>query len=169
MLNLNLSEIARGEQHVRGEVPPDHRIWDGADLTLKEPLSVDLVARSVGEGVFVRGAIRGRMEMPCRRCLAPAEWEIDAPVELLFETVADEERAALEGEVYPLPSRGDTVDLMEPLREQVLLAVPRYLVCREACRGLCPSCGADLNETGCECVAGEEGGPWDALKKLKFD
>jgi uncharacterized protein len=169
MLNLNLAEIARGEQRVQGAVPVDHPIWEGTDFTLMEPLAVDLVARSVGEGVFVRGSLRGRVQMPCRRCLAPAEWDMHEPVELLFEPLAEQERDALEGEVYPLPTRGDTVDLMEPLREQMLLAVPRYLVCSEACKGLCPTCGINLNETGCDCVPDERGSPWDALKKLKLD
>ena len=55
------------------------------------------------------------------------------------------------------------------LREQLLLRVPAYVVCREECRGLCPQCGANLNETTCACEPEQAASPWDALKKLKFD
>jgi uncharacterized protein len=55
------------------------------------------------------------------------------------------------------------------VREQVLLQVPQFTLCREECRGLCPTCGADLNEGACECVPEQGASPWDALKDVKFD
>ena len=65
--------------------------------------------------------------------------------------------------------RGNEIDLREPLREQLLLHLPEYVACREECRGLCPHCGANRNETECGCVSERLPGPWDALKNVKFD
>jgi uncharacterized protein len=97
-------------------------------------------------------------------------YDIDEAVDLLFEPIRDEdEAAALSGEVYPLPPRGDQVDLLPALREQLLLRVPDHVVCDEACRGLCPQCGTDLNRAACSCVPETAPGPWEALRKLKFD
>ena len=73
------------------------------------------------------------------------------------------------GEVYPLPVRGTELDLTEAVREQLLLQVPAYVLCREACAGLCPRCGADRNDGECGCAPPDEGSPWAALKKLTFD
>ena len=170
MLNLSLTAVSRGEVRVEGAVAPDDPIWEDTDLALAEPMHVDLTARSVGDGVLVRGRLRTRLDLECRRCLTPVEHAIDEPVELLFEPLADEEEeVALSGEVYPLPDRGDLVDLRPALREQLLLRVPDHVVCDEGCRGLCPQCGADLNQTTCSCEPAPEPGAWEALKKLKFD
>ena len=52
------------------------------------------------------------------------------------------------------------------LREELILRVPDYVVCSESCRGLCPSCGVNLNETTCECVPEAESSPWSVLLPL---
>ena len=49
--------------------------------------------------------------------------------------------------------------------EQWLLDVPGYALCREDCKGLCPTCGADLNEGECECPPAADS-RWDALRKI---
>lgn len=168
MLKLNLAAVERGEVRVREDVPPDHPMWKGTDLVLREPLQVELQARSVGEGIFLRGRLRTTLELHCRRCLAVTEREVDEPVDLLFQEL-DEEDEDAGGEVYPIPPRGTELDLEHAVREQLLLRVPRFVVCRDECRGLCPRCGADLNEAPCDCAPEEEPSPWDALRKIKFD
>lgn len=170
MLNLSLTAVARGEVAVAGEVSTDDAMWEGTALALAEPMRVELRAHSVGEGIFVRGRMQTRLELECRRCLTPVEQAVDVDVDLLYEPLADEdEEVALSGEVYPLPPRGDQIDLRPALREQLLLQVPDYVVCEEDCRGLCPKCGTDLNRATCSCVPEAGPSPWDALTKLKFD
>lgn len=166
---LSLAEVSRGETRIEGDISPDDPLWEGLDFRLLEPLRVDLAGQSVGEGVLVRGRIHTRLGLECRRCLAPVEGEVDDEVTLLYEPLAEEDEDDLAGELYPLPGRGDALDLGPALREQLIIRVPDYVVCSEACRGLCPTCGANLNETSCECVPEEEASPWNALKNLKFD
>ena len=166
---LSLNEVSRGEARFTGDVSPDDPLWEGSDVRLQEPLRVDLRAQTVGDGVLVRGRMYTRVTQECRRCLAPVEAEVDDDVTLLFEPLGDDEEAELVGEVYPLPERGDALDLGPALREELILRLPDLVVCSESCRGLCPTCGANLNETTCECVPVEESSPWTALKNLKFD
>lgn len=168
MLNLSLTALDRGEVTIREQVPADDAMWDGAEVALAEPLEVDLTARSVGDGVFVRGRLRTRVRMACRRCLASADGEIDDTVDLLFEPLTDEDEGA-DGEVYALPEKGDELDLREAVREQVLLRAPQFALCSDDCRGLCPQCGTELNTETCECVPEQAQSPWDALRNVKFD
>ncbi|HEX2202201.1 MAG TPA: DUF177 domain-containing protein [Longimicrobium sp.] len=168
-MKVSLAAVDRGEVQLREQVPPDHPVLTDSGVALSSPLSVDLTARSVGEGVLVRGTLRGAVRTACRRCLAPVEQDVDAEVDLLFMAPTGEEGEEEDGEVYPLPARGDDLDLTDAVREQVLLAVPQYALCQEECRGLCPSCGANLNEGACECVPEAAPSPWDALKNVKFD
>ena len=59
------------------------------------------------------------------------------------------------------------VSQREPaVREQIMLAVPEFVICRETCRGLCPRCGTNLNESDCGCSEPQVDGRWAALKRL---
>ncbi|HEX6041178.1 DUF177 domain-containing protein [Longimicrobium sp.] len=168
MLKVSLTALDRGEVRVREQVPPDDPMWEGAGLSLVAPLDVDLAARSVGEGVFVRGRLRTTVRQACRRCLTSVEQAVDDTVDLFFEPLSEEDQDA-DGEVYPLPARGDELDLRDAVREQLLLRAPEFALCSEECRGLCPQCGADLNTDPCDCVPETAVSPWDALKNVKFD
>lgn len=168
MLKVSLTALDRGDVSVREQVAPDDEMWQDADLTLAAPLDVDLTARSVGDGVFLRGRLRTTVRLACRRCLTSVEQEIDDVVDLLFEPLGPEDEEA-EGEVYPLPEKGDVLDLREAVREQVLLRAPQFSLCSEDCKGLCPQCGTDLNTSECNCVPEQPATPWDALKNVKFD
>lgn len=169
MLNLSLTAISRAEVLVDGVVPASDPLFEGLDLALAEPLRLQLEARSVGEGVLVRGRVHAVLGMECRRCVKPVPYELDETLDILYEPLNEEEEEELGGEVYPLPERGDDLDLRPALREQLLLRVPEYVECSEECRGLCPQCGADLNEESCDCVPASRANPWDALKNVKFD
>jgi uncharacterized protein len=168
MLKVSLTALDRGDVHVREQVSPDDPMWEGAGLTLAAPLDVDLTARSVGEGVYLRGRLRTTVRLACRRCLTSVEQPVDDVVDLLFEPLGPDDVGA-DGEVYPLPERGDEVDLRDAVREQLLLRAPEFVLCTEACRGLCPQCGTDLNTGDCDCVPVQAESPWNALKNVKFD
>jgi uncharacterized protein len=47
---------------------------------------------------------------------------------------------------------GDQVDLSPLVREQIILALPTRPLCRDNCKGLCASCGINLNTQACSCT-----------------
>ena len=167
MLKVHLPALARGEVRVEEQIAADAPLWEGTDVTFAEPVRVDLGARSVGEGVLIRGTARTAVSGHCRRCLTPVRQAVDEVLDFLFLPPEGEDPEDMGGEVYPLPVRGLDLDISEALREQLLLRIPEYPLCRDECRGLCPSCGTDLNEVECSCVPEAAPSPWDALKKLE--
>jgi uncharacterized protein len=169
MLNLSLSAVARGPVPIQEEVPADHDVWAGSGLSLQGPVRLDLEARSVGEGVLVRGEIVATLASECRRCLEPVTVRMRDTLDLLFEPLTGDEEAELGGEVYAMPRVGDALDLGPAIREQLLLRVPGFVLCADSCRGLCPQCGVNRNEKACECVPERAESPWTALKDIKFD
>jgi len=129
-------------------------------------------ASKKGEEVRLRGSIRTTIEVGCDRCLAPQ----NSPLEVEFDTSFIPQSAAdAEAEnVELLPEHlvlaayeGDAIDLDELVREQVLLAIPTRHLCREECKGLCPTCGADLNAAQCACEQREVDPRWAALADWK--
>ena len=63
--------------------------------------------------------------------------------------------------------QGEGLLLEDALREQVLLALPLKVICREDCKGLCPHCGANLNDGQCSCADDVDDPRWTALKDLR--
>jgi uncharacterized protein len=67
---------------------------------------------------------------------------------------------------YPIPEGTNVLDLREPIREELVLNVPPFPLCREDCAGLCDKCGADLNSGSCDCRPDRDP-RWAALEGLK--
>ncbi|HET7232118.1 MAG TPA: YceD family protein, partial [Longimicrobium sp.] len=107
MLHLSLTAVDRGDAHLREQIPPDHAMWNDTGVELATPLVVDLTATDVGEGVLVRGTLATTVRQACRRCLEPVEQEVREHVDLLFTEPAQGDDDVDDGEVYPLPTRGD--------------------------------------------------------------
>ena len=110
----------------------------------KRPMSVTGTLTIVGKNVYVEGEIEYTLNAECSRCLAETEYSAVVPFDEEFTEDKDDS-----GEVYNY-ARG-LVDLSDMVREKVLLSMPQAVLCREDCKGLCPECGANLNETQCGC------------------
>ena len=168
MLTLDIAELERrGKLPVKGELAADLPVWEGVDFTLLEPVAVDLEAQATTTGeVLVRGSVKARMGMECRRCLEPVERELDEEVAILFtppDQLDPEDRG---GEVHKLVTEGNLLELTEAIREEILLAAPRWVLCDPDCKGLCPKCGANWNEKSCDCTFDEPDPRWAALRAL---
>jgi uncharacterized protein len=168
MLVVDLNRLGReGRARIDTDVPPGDPFWAGTETSPEGPLRVEVEAQQAGADVVVRGRLCGEFNLDCRRCLAPVVAGIDEEFGLLFRagtSLEDDEPA----DVLPLP-KGAELDLTAPIREQVLLAVPRYVYCRSECPGLCPHCGRNLNEGPCGCTRQDEDDRWAPLRRLKAD
>jgi DUF177 domain-containing protein len=100
-------------------------------------------------GVDVDGTVRAPWAGICRRCAEPVSGELAIHV---HERYADAPLAGpSDGELYPIVD--DELDLGPLVRDAVVLELPMAPLCRPDCAGLCPRCGANLNEGDCGCVA----------------
>lgn len=165
MLRIDLHRLRReGRARIEAEIPPGDAFWQNLDVAPTGPLSVALEAQQAGPDVVIRGELVGRFGLACSRCLEAVTVGIDEEVGLLYREGEAEE----DGEVLALPD-SDELDLAGPVREQVLLGVPRFAYCRADCRGLCPHCGTNLNEATCGCTVEELDERWAPLRRLKKD
>lgn len=168
MLELDLRALEREPRHIEAALPAEGGPWSDTDLEFAEPPVLEVDAVLTGDrGVHVTGVLRATLVQACRRCLKDVETPIEVELDLLFDPGVQKEEE--EGQVYALEAEAATLDLEPALREQLLLVVPAYPVCREECRGLCPVCGVDLNEETCDCVLEEPDPRWDALRELQVE
>jgi uncharacterized protein len=151
MLQIDLRELARGPVDTPADLAGTDPLFEGLEVMLAEPVRVAGRLQDAGEGRFYwHASLRSRMVGECRRCLAPVAVPIVADVDALFSQDPD---ALEDPSSYPLARDAHVIDLRPAVREELLLAVPRWVVCRDDCRGLCPRCGKDLNAGACGCPA----------------
>ncbi|HYT05238.1 MAG TPA: DUF177 domain-containing protein [Gemmatimonadales bacterium] len=165
MLQVDLRELARGPVETQGQLAGDDPLFEGLEVVLTEPVRVAGRLHAAGEGRFYwHSSLSTRVAGECRRCLVPVTVPILADVHALFSKDPD---ALEDPSAYPLASDATQIDLRPAVREELVLAVPRWVVCRDECRGLCPRCGKDLNAGPCGCPPAPVDGRWAALASLK--
>ena len=138
--------------------------FGGGDYRFNEPLSVKGGISNTGGALALKADISGVMTTQCARCMKDIEVPIDFK---LSETLMRSD----DGETVPededvIVFEGNTVSLDEIIENNFIMNLsPRYL-CSEDCKGLCPKCGADLNEGDCGCEDDEIDPRWAALADM---
>jgi len=170
MLSFDIRSLEYEAAAVSGVLPPDDGVWMEGDFPLPVGEGVRVTGRlaAAGKGrYYFSGHLAGVTQAECRRCLTPFQSEVSAEVHVLFASGDGEDDE--DPDVFPVGgAAGDEIDLRPAVREQWLLEVPAFSVCRPDCKGLCPKCGADLNAGACEC-APETDHRWEALRQLRGD
>jgi DUF177 domain-containing protein len=163
-LLVNAAELLRrpgSERDIHTTLTAAELGLDDARFRPDDQIVVDLSLESLTDGIVVAGSIDVPWHGSCRRCLKPLSEHAISAVDELYQTVVTDPDAF---EIV-----GEQLDLTPMVRELALLDAPLSPLCRADCAGLCPHCGADLNETQCDCEAPRQPSPWDVLDQLKAD
>ena len=158
---------------------------DRAGYRARGPAHVEARLARLGRRVRVEAGVKAPLTTSCKRCLAPVS--VDVPVAFDLTLVPADDRDEGEGlsEVHEHDRgpkggsfsaedaeeetyTGKVIDLDPLVREQILLEVPEYPVCDEQCKGLCPVCGANLNDRECGCDRHVPDPRWAGLKNVKL-
>lgn len=127
---------------------------------------------SNGENVTVVEAdVSACLIIDCSRCLVEVPLESDFSFRTAFvssDQLTEEQEVELDLLDLELSfAEEDEVDLIDVIREQIILNLPAHPLCKEDCKGLCEVCGVDLNTARCDCKKEETDPRWAALKDLK--
>ena len=115
-----------------------------------DPVRVTGEVRNRAGLVTVEADVYAVGRASCARCLEPAEFVCDIPLDLTVTENA--ENAELEDYVYV---EGDMLDLHGVVRDELILSCDMVILCQPDCRGLCSRCGKNLNAGDCDCAAQE--------------
>jgi uncharacterized protein len=121
--------------------------------------------------IRLTGEVSTTLESACARCLEPVIQEVDRKFDLLYRPLGvdagKEEISVTSAEAEISYYQSESLLLEDVVREQVLLALPLRVICREDCKGLCPHCGKNLNLEQCSCAEPIEDPRWAALKEIR--
>lgn len=168
MLRVDLGQLDReGSTDVEATVASDDELWQDTDLEWVDGVKVRLRASYAGTGeVVARGKVEGTLVQQCRRCLERVDTVLEQELTMVFVEDADEDE---DGGAFPFEVVGEALDLSRAVREELVLAMNPFVVCKPECRGLCPLCGKDLNAGSCDCTLDEPDPRWAALRELKSE
>lgn len=138
----------------------------GDDSYLVDPAVVPVrldVSRTTGQGYALRVRFQAGLQGACMRCLEPADAHFEIDAREISQPGAGEELDS------PYVEAG-ILDLGAWAHDALALALPRAILCRKDCAGLCAVCGENLNTAGAEHHHEAEPDPrWAKLSEIKFD
>ncbi|MFN2566291.1 MAG: DUF177 domain-containing protein [Gemmatimonadaceae bacterium] len=165
MLSFDLRSLRERAASVNGEIEADDPVWNPEDPRPAGPVRVTGRLSAAGAGRYYwHGRIEGKVALDCRRCLGETTADVEDEVHLIFAEAADPD----DPDVYVIDPGARELDLRPVVREQWLLDAPAYALCRPDCKGLCPTCGTDLNAGDCDCAPVTQS-RWHALRKHRGD
>jgi uncharacterized protein len=144
---------------------------EAGECSFLAPLRIRLTVAREYDHIRVEGQVATTLGLSCARCLVEYRAEIASPFTIFFMkstgTVQDEEVELAEQDLISATYEGDVIDFSEEIAAQIITAIPFKPLCSEECRGLCPSCGTDLNTAPCACGQDEVNIKMSALKNFK--
>jgi len=151
-MKINVNRIPEDGEDLTGVEPPTIMELENPDIRFQHEVAYKFHAQIQHNALLVTGKLTTPATLVCGRCLQ--EFELPLRVaQFVFHL-------ELTGE--------DFVDLTANIREDIILALPQRALCDEACKGLCLTCGVDLNKRQCKCPAHRGDLHWHALDNLKL-
>jgi uncharacterized protein len=157
-MRVNVAEVKRDEgahERVNLNVALEPIELGGTQVRFDQPFTGEAEIWNLGDRLLVQGELEGEARLVCSRCLT----EYQSPLDVKFEEdfvegtdpellKGDDAESGRQVNLY----QGDQIDLTETLRDNVLVELPMKPLCSPDCKGLCPTCGANLNHGPCSCT-----------------
>ncbi len=181
-MKITVSHIPPDGHHVHFTEKPDHfpvlaDMIARKEIAFSGPVTGEIRVQVMSEDlVEIRGRIGTTLALTCGRCLEPFEQPIAQTFELNFVNTGEKgdetngeggEREILDRDISTEYFSGDVIELSDILQEQIVMNLPARPLCNEVCKGLCPSCGVNLNQSSCTCKPVTGHPAFTVLKGLK--
>ncbi|HHL74018.1 MAG TPA: DUF177 domain-containing protein [Bacteroidetes bacterium] len=162
-MKINIAQLAEGHHHLdlRGQ-PASVGLDDGERF--RDEISVALELEKMRTRLYIRLEAHTQAHYVCDRCLEPFVAAIAEKFSFLY--TEDSDLISPDDFIYAYDASRPEIDIAPAVKETILLGVPIKFLCSEECKGLCPQCGTNLNQSRCACKTSSTDPRWDALKKL---
>ncbi len=155
----------------RDRIPHMLEEMDPYPLKAVRLTDASLLISEEGRNLFLTGSFAAEGEALCDRCADP----FTVRMEREFQTVLVPRDEGPAGSMKMEISGGDLevayydglgIEVEDVFWEQVAVAIPVKLLCRDDCRGICPHCGANRDREPCGCPDDTAQSPFGVLRKL---
>lgn len=151
-MKIDIKEIPPEGMHIETKEPKALQDVSIFGIKFNDPVYVSVFVSLTGKTLLINGKIGTKANIVCGRCLKEFEQQlINNNFTLDIDTAGQDE-----------------VDITDNIREEIVITLPLKPLCKKDCKGLCPSCGQDLNIKKCSCKIVKEDIRWEGLGKIKF-
>jgi len=134
-MTIDMKSITHGTSRILIQVPLGEVDWDIPDVKpAAEFGEMDLMVEYSERSIVCTGMLNAVFQIPCARCLAPAEFSSDAGISRVYTS---DRRILDEGEADPIIVKDDRLSILDAVRESVILSIPAKPLCRPDCPGIC--------------------------------
>ena len=139
----------------------------GLGKDFPDDVNVEATLDKTGSQIFLNAGIRTVASFECDRCVTQFEAALSSSYKLYYVWDRAEVGRFDPSEFQVIPAGLNVIDISEDVRQTILLSVPLKLLCRDGCKGLCPHCGKNSNETSCSCTDKVIDTRWEKLRSLQ--
>jgi uncharacterized protein len=173
MLTLNLAKIRTAHEQVDRSFEPGQVETAGEDFVVVGPVRLVFDVFKDKDRFRLAGRVTTMLDLACGRCLDPFPLPIDQTFDVRYQPreldASGGEREIDDDDLATSVYEDNVIDLGQLVIEQCYLSLPMKPLCSEGCRGLCPTCGTNLNRGTCGCVRDWEDPRFAALRAFATD
>lgn len=163
-MKIQVAGLSEGIHEYRFQVQPGM-------LELGDPFQADVIVdatlEKTGGQYFLKAAIVTEGVFDCDRCISRFVARLPSSYQMHYLPEGSAQEQLDQAEVQIVSTHFSVIDLTDDVRQTILLSVPLKLLCSAECRGLCPTCGANLNIEPCTCSETVGDPRWETLRSLR--
>ena len=135
MIRISVRDVTSKGLDIDQTIPKEGIGLSDEEIDLHSAISVKARLQRAGNVILAQTKVAADFGYTCARCLEQFHEVQGRSYDFNFEI-----------------SPGDEyIDLGEEIRQELVMANPARILCREDCKGICPKCGANLNLETCKC------------------
>jgi uncharacterized protein len=149
-LRINVTDVLNGQAlsiPVKIEMELDKETMADHSIESAKPVRLEGQVYKADDDIIVDVTYEVEVELRCDRCLKDVTMKIEGRI---TRDILEEQHQDPDHEAMPILIDHE-LDLQYAIKEELLLSMPRQVLCDPECQGLCPVCGADLNTDPCDC------------------
>jgi uncharacterized protein len=137
MIKISIRDITSKGLDIHRSIPKEGIGLSDEEIDLRSPIEVNAHLQRDGNLIVAETSIKADFGFMCARCLGDVH-------------EVKEHHYHFDFEIDPTL---DYVDVGEEIRQELILANPPRILCKDDCKGICPKCGKNLNVEPCKCSA----------------
>jgi len=149
-----------------------YRSENAGDHYSLQQVDVACSLKRIRENIYLEGRLATMVTLACSRCLEEAVLPVTGAFSYTFSPAGEprpEEMELSADDMDIVYYDDELIDLDPIIYEQIVMNIPMKVLCSDACRGLCPNCGINLNRESCQCRDQRIDERFAILKKLKAE
>lgn len=162
-MKIKISHLKDGFHTIEIHEKPESFDLKGSE-NYKTEIDVVLEIDKQRDTLYIKERVTAMGDFVCDRCAESFQRQVVTREQVVY--TSDRELVRFDEELRYLAPDQQEIDITDDIRDALLLAIPIKVLCSEACKGICPRCGRNLNVETCHCRQERIDPRWEALRRL---